>query len=102
MARASKSQFILWEKGLLLLCHIPALAVPVVHSPHALKAEIIPVHPPEQGNTGKPHLEPQGLSALACSWGFFICHLLMLLNNDHKPVTVHTRSKSLFLASLLW
>lgn len=64
----------------------------MVCSPRALKAEIIPMHPPEQE---EPRLEPQGLSAPACSWGFFICHLLTFLNNDHKLVTVHTRSKSL-------
>lgn len=92
MARAGKSRFNLCNvngKGLQLLCHIPVLAVYLCC---ALKAEIIP-------RAGKfratPHLELPGLSTSALSWGFFIHHLVTLVNNDHKPVPVHTRSKSL-------
>lgn len=53
-------------KGPMVLYHIFAMAVPVVCSPHALKAEIILVDLPDQENSSKhPHLEPQSLSAPA-------------------------------------
>ena len=81
-------------KGPMVLYHIFAPAVPVMCSPHALKAEIIPVHLPDQENASKhSHLQPQGLSAPARSWGFFIYDSLTLLNNEYKPVIVHSKSK---------
>lgn len=53
-------------KGPMVLYCIFAPAVPVMCSHCALKAEIIPVHLPDQENASKHfHLEPQGLSAPA-------------------------------------
>lgn len=53
-------------RGPMVLYRIFAPAVPVMCSHCALKAEIIPVHLPDQENASKHfHLEPQGLSAPA-------------------------------------
>ena len=57
---------VLMAKGPIVLYHFFALAVPVMCSPRALKAEIIPVYVPHQENVSKhSHMEPQGLSAPA-------------------------------------